>query len=143
MVSIRLATVFAMAFIGLMASAQAAPKSPSATKRELLADISELTLKCVVRPYVINARGEQELHPLRSDCPEIQSSDARHATIQIEDKTYAAQLFDSQDADEGDLDDLLIYWHRRMVAKRHNVAAFDEIFIALAGGKDDFRMVRE
>jgi hypothetical protein len=120
------------------------PIESSGPARELLADLAALTLKCAVRPYSIDASGKKIYYPLESRCPELRPTSPRTALVYLERKTFYAELLESRDSDGGDLDDLFIldaYGHR--VAMRHNVAAFDDILLALAGGHEQIPEIRK
>jgi hypothetical protein len=105
--------------------------------RELLQDLAAMTIKCAIHPYSIDLTGKKIYYPLQSRCPQLRITSPSTALIYLERQTYYAELLESRDSDGGDLDDLFIldaYGHR--VAMRHNVAAFDDILLSLAGGRE-------
>lgn len=106
--------------------------------RELLQDLAALTIKCAIHPYSINSAGQKIYYPLQSRCPQLRITSASTALIYLERQTFYAELLESRDSDGGDLDDLFILdSYGRRVAMRHNVAAFDDILLSLAGGREE------
>ncbi len=105
--------------------------------RELLQDLAAMTIKCAIRPYSIGLNGKKTYSPLESRCPQLRITSSRTALIYLERQTYYAELLESRDSDGGDLDDLFILdSYGRRVAMRHNVAAFDDVLLSLAGGRE-------
>lgn len=110
----------------------------SGSQKELLREMKELTLRCVVQFYTVDRDGNKVLQAPKSLCDELWS-DGRIAFIRLGERKYRAELDESPNADGGDLDDLTIKNNRgQIVAQRFNVLAFDNVLIALAGGTDQF-----
>lgn len=114
--------------------------SPSAVGPDFLERISDLARQCVVQPYSFDANGKRAFLPLKSTCVELQGdSRAKKALIELGGIRYQAVIEESEDSDGGDLNDLSILDPSgRVVATRHNVAAFNNVFIALSGGDSEF-----
>lgn len=105
----------------------------------ILSEITDLAHQCVVQPYTYNRMGKRQTLRLQSHCTEIQSSDPMHADLYLKGQHYRAVLAESADSDGGDLDHLSILNDQgQVMATRQNVAAFNEILIALAGGDTGF-----
>lgn len=105
--------------------------------RELLQDLATLTIRCAIHPYSIDLTGKKTYYPIESRCPQIRVTSPRTALIYLEHQTYYAELLESRDSDGGDLDDLFILdSYGRRVAMRHNVAAFDDVLLSIAGGRE-------
>jgi hypothetical protein len=135
-------TVVLAAFAYLSAFTVAHAAGGPETNPLLLWEIKELALRCVVQPYHLNHHGKKVLEPLTSVCSELQVY-ARGATLEIRNETLRATLRDAAHSDGGDLDDLLIYnTGGAKVAERRNVPSFNNIFVALAGGTTEFRLIR-
>ncbi|MDR3607630.1 MAG: hypothetical protein P4M08_09645 [Oligoflexia bacterium] len=137
-------SLLAMSLAVAATTAWGAQVTSRSNDRELLQDLRNLTLKCVVRPYTIDAQGAKIALPLRSICSELVVTAPETATIQIENQVFTAELTESEDSDGGDLDHLTIRNDEgQIVAQRRNVAAFDDILIALAAGSENFPDVLE
>ena len=110
----------------------------------LLDDLSFIASRCVVRPYHFDADGTRvDLEP-RSLCPELVSADSAHASVSYNGQRFDAELSESELSDGGDLYHLQVRNSQgRVVARRVNVAAFGNILIALAGGEERTREIRE
>lgn len=134
-----LGVVTFLAFGSLLASGEASSYlNAGGQARELLQDLAALTIKCAVHPFSVDATGKKIYYPLRSRCPQLRITSAKTALIYLERQTYYAELLESRDSDGGDLDDLFILdSYGRRVAMRHNVAAFDDILLSLAGGREE------
>ncbi len=135
-----LKNIIFLSVVTVLSLAQKNAMANSNNNRELLQDIAALTEKCVVRPFVIQANGTKELLPLESVCNELVQISKNKVELIIEGKYFMAVLSESTEADGGDLDDLLVYdHHKHLVADRKNVLAFDEVFVAMTGGKENFK----
>ena len=106
----------------------------------LFDQVRELTLKCVVQPVEVDRAGHRVLGQLRSTCIELQAAGSR-ASLWLGNQNFQAVLTPSENADEGDLNHLFLYASGRPVAALHNIAAFGNIFVALAGGTTEFRQI--
>ena len=127
----------AMPLVILISSSGYARGEPSVN---VLTQVRELTLRCVVQPVQIDRTGRQVYGQPRSTCVELQASGAR-AVIYLGRAGYQAVLTRSENADGNDLNHLFIYFSGRPVAQLRNVAAFGNILIALAGGTTEFRQI--
>lgn len=128
--------------LGFVFSGFAQAEEINGTK--IFKDLKDLTLRCVVEPYIVNARGEKMTGPLKSICKEIQESRHGGVDVSIRGTVLHAVLVDSENSDGGDLNHLLVVDSRgNVVAEQKEILAFDNIFIALAGGDTNFRQVNE
>ena len=110
--------------------------------QNLLAELKDLALRCVVQPVVRTAAGHKEYGPLKSVCSELQETRNGGAIIMIRGEKLRAVLIEADESDGGDLDHLIVTNSKGdVVAQRKNVLAFENVFIALAGGNQNFREV--
>ena len=127
-----------VAFVGIVGLSMPA-FAEERPNRELLKDLEALALRCVVQLYRVDAHGSRSETALKSVCPELQqSNEGVQATV--DGDSYRLTLSESPEADDGDLDDLKVQdSHGQVVATRRNVAAFGNVFLAMTGGRDEFK----
>ncbi|HAR42464.1 MAG TPA: hypothetical protein DCS07_07505 [Bdellovibrionales bacterium] len=124
-------------------SASASPVSASVQNNGLLKDIRQLTIDCVIEPYVLNSSGDKVFGDLTSTCDELQPDRNGGMRISFKGALLRAFIIESENSDGGDLNHLIILNGKgAVVAERHDILAFDNIYIALAGGDSEFRQVR-
>lgn len=117
---------------------------PETTGKEIVNEMEDLALKCVVRPYTLSRDGSKVYSDLRNTCPQIQVIDQATAQVLVKGEQFRVVLKESEDSDGGDLDHILVYnLEGRLVAQQLNVLAFDNILMGLAGGKHEFQEVQE
>lgn len=110
---------------------------------ELLQKVKSLTLRCAVQPYKLSSNGNKVFSSPKSHCSEIQV-DGNKATLLVEGETFYAEIVESDDTDGGDLNHLTLFNSKNeVVAQRFNVLGFDNVLIALAGGKEEFIQILE
>lgn len=127
----------------MISSASALDLGSNSAETELLRDLARLTRRCVVRPFKRDLQGNRVYLPLRSVCEEL-TVDAKGAQVQHEGRFLRAFLSESEDSDGGDLAHLFVIDAKGEVLAAHrNVVAFDDVLVALAGGFNDFQLVRE
>ena len=98
--------------------------------------LNALVAQCAVKPYSL-VRGMKTYGPLRSSCQELQANGDR-AVFVLEGETFSARIVESADSDGGDLDDVYVQNSQgAVIANRHNVLAYDDILLGLAGGNVD------
>ena len=111
-----------------------------AGNHELISDIKEQTQLCALElikaPLALeSADNNSKVVGYRSLCPSLVLLSSRKAQIFVDNAWYTAILKESPDADGGDLDDLYVFDAQGVLAgTRTNVAAFDQIILALNGG---------
>ncbi|MGE5086319.1 MAG: hypothetical protein ACM3MG_08485 [Bacillota bacterium] len=133
------ALAIAISFVGASALAR-----PETTGKEILNEMEDLALKCVVRPFTLARDGSKVYSDLRNTCPQIQVIDSVTARVLVKGEQFQVVLKESEDTDGGDLDHVLVYnLEGRLVAQQLNVLAFDNILMGLAGGKHGFQEVQE
>lgn len=116
---------------------------PETSGKELVEDIQTLALKCIVRSFSVTD-GQKTYGALKNTCPQIQVLDTKTAHVTVDNDVYEVVLRESDDADGGDLDHVLVYDKTgKMVGQKLNVLAFDNILLGLAGGKTSFMEVEE
>ena len=102
-------------------------------KKELLEDIKAETKKCALQ-VVENRDGNQTVLQYKSDCNSLKIISQSEAQIYIENNWYSAKIVESPESDGGDLDDLFITNSGgQVIAQRTNIAAFDNVIVAMAG----------
>lgn len=98
--------------------------------------LNALVAQCSVKPYSL-VQGVKTYGPLRSSCQELQTNGNR-ATFVLEGETFFARIEESADSDGGDLDNVYVQNSQgSVIANRHNVLAYDDILLGLAGGNVD------
>jgi hypothetical protein len=119
-----------VSFLGLSAFANV----PDTTGKKIVADIQSLALKCVVQTYTVQS-GKKVYASLKNTCSQIEVLDQQSAHVTVDNQTFKVVLVESADADEGDLDHVLVYdLSGKLVGQKLNVLAFDDILLGLAGG---------
>jgi len=105
----------------------------SEAKKEILFDIKEQTKKCTVQ--TVATQGEDKhVTSYRSTCKTLRLLSPSSAQIYIDAEWFIAKITESAESDGGDLDDLFVYNSKgKLVAKRTNIAAYDNIVVAMAG----------
>lgn len=117
------------------ADAHSVQESPDFWKK-----LNELVAQCSVKTYSL-VQGVKTYGPLRSSCRELQA-DGDHATFVLEGERFTARIEESADSDGGDLDDVYVQNSQgSVIANRHNVLAYDDILLGLAGGNVDSQEV--
>ena len=136
---------FALITILLPHAVLASSFQKSATQNNsLLRSIKKLTLECVVQPCRVISSGERICGELKSVCSELQPDRPGRAKLLMNGTTLHAFIMESEDSDGGDLNHLIIVNRKAaVVAERRNVLAFDNIYMALAGGNSEFIQVYE
>ena len=108
---------------------------------ELLQDVKTEVKKCTVE-LLSNASADEEaiyqngkVVGFKSICTSLVIISENKAQILIENQWYTAVITESADADGGDLDNMQLFnTSGQVVATRSNVAAYDHVILALAGG---------
>ena len=106
-------------------------------KKELLSDISAETKKCAVQIVSTKDKAKGSVIGFQSVCASLVIVSKSEAQIFIDGEWLFAKITESKESDGGDLDDLSITRSNGTVlAKKSNIAAFDSIVVAMAGGSD-------
>lgn len=104
-------------------------------KKELLLDIKEETVKCIIQSIGIGASGANEVTGYESTCDTVKIESNTKAQVFIDNEWYSLEIKESALSDDGDLDDLFVCNAKNeVVATRKNVAAYDNIVMAMAPG---------
>ncbi|MGZ3773664.1 MAG: hypothetical protein ACXVCY_15160 [Pseudobdellovibrionaceae bacterium] len=123
-------------FIGgflLISHTSASFAASQSSPKEILQDIKEETKKCAVQIVNTGAQAENVVG-YTSACTSLKIVSMGVAQIFVDGQWFTAQIAESQQSDDGDLDDLYIYSSNgQLVAKRTNIPAFDSVIIAMAG----------
>gem|GEM_PF-6739095 len=76
-----------------------------------------------------------QLQGFVSHCDQVVLLSARQAQFEIQGQWLQADLTESRDADGGDLDDMLLRTaNGTVVARWHDIPAFDQVVLGLLGG---------
>ncbi len=112
-------------------------------KKELLRDIKEQTKKCTVQ-VVSNPSASEENEKVlgyKSLCSTLIIVSPIEAQVFIEGEWLTANITESAESDGGDLDDLTIINSKgQTIATKTNIAAYDNVLVAMAGDSD-FRKI--
>ncbi len=109
---------------------------------EILKDVKEEVMKCALE---LVARGpassdtsieiNSNVVAFESTCPSLKILSQNKAQIFIENVWYTATISDSEDSDGGDLDNMVLTNPAgKVVATRTNVAAYNQVILAMTGG---------
>ena len=146
---IRIAILAASAIVGMAIATPAfAQTANQATllsitgNHEILQDVKELVTKCAVEilnqpsSLAISNRQSNPVLGFQSVCPSLQIVNRQQAMIYIENQWYVAVIYESEEADGGDLNNMSLYNYStgQLVASRTNVAAYNQVVLAMAGG---------
>lgn len=127
----QIAALIAISFIGFSAMAR-----PLTTGKKIVQDIQTLAEKCVVHPFSINKAGQKVYAPLKNTCSQIVVLDEKTAHVTVDNDTFEVILAESEDADGGDLNHVLVYAQDgHLVGQKLNVLAFDNLLLGLLGGR--------
>lgn len=122
----------------LLAAASAAQANQSPEFREpqgkFWDQVHALVLQCAVQTFTYN-KGQKVYGSLQSVCDEVQVKGSE-AHFRLRGDWYTATLQESPDADDGDLDDIFVSDRiGESYAERHEIPAFGDVLLGLAGGK--------
>jgi hypothetical protein len=102
--------------------------------------LNTLVAQCTVKPYSL-VQGVKTYGSLRSFCQEIQVN-GDHASFVLDGEQFSARIEESEDSDGGDLDNVYVQNSSgAVIAQRHNVLAYNDILLGLAGGNVDSKEV--
>jgi len=97
------------------------------------------TNQCLAQMEPKSVSGNHELLT-ESTCADLKLRSERRAEILIDGEWYLAEVTDSPHADGGDLDNMTLKNQSgQVVAERSDVAAYDMVVLALAGGNAKLR----
>lgn len=128
-----LAILFSL-FGAAFSSHALASEAESPARSRFWDQVQNLVLSCAVEPVKV-ADGRKITGPLRSSCDEVQVS-GNEARLFVDGRWYTAVLTDSAESDGGDLNDIRVEDEKgNVVAELHNVPAFGDVLLGLAGGQ--------
>lgn len=105
-------------------------------KKELLADIKSETKKCAVQ-FIDSSVDNGKVLGFKSVCTSLVIISENEAHILIDGEWLIAKISESKESDGGDLDDLVISDAKgKVLAKKSNIPAYDNIIVAMAGDSD-------
>ena len=111
-------------------------------KKELLQDLKKETKKCTVQ--IVSAANETQNENVvgyKSLCSTLKILSDAEAQVFIDGQWFTATITESPESDGGDLDDLTIVDSKgSAVATKTNIAAYDNVLVAMAGDSD-FRKI--
>ncbi len=108
----------------------------SGAKKELLLDIKEETKKCAIQS-IASQGNDKKVTGYKSVCSSLRILAQDKAQIFIDGEWFSVTIKESKESDGGDLDDLFVYNAKgAIVAQRINIAAYDNIIVAMAGTTD-------
>ena len=107
-------------------------------KKELLQDLKQETKKCTVQIVsVANETQNENVVGYKSLCNTLKILSDAEAKILIDGQWFSATITESAESDGGDLDDLTIADSKGLiVATKSNIAAYDNVLVAMAGDSD-------
>jgi hypothetical protein len=133
-------------FIGLItisllgAAIAHADTPPVQESPEFWNKVNTLVAQCTVKPYAL-VQGVKTYGSLRSTCRELQVS-GDQASFILDGEQFSARIEESADSDGGDLDNIYVQnSNGAVIAQRHNVLAYNDILLGLAGGNVDSKEV--
>lgn len=140
--SFLMTVLFINAALGFQAWATGV--SIDSRSEDTLEQLDHLARACVVRPYVVNASGRTEYLPLRSICREIEVVNPSKARVVLSGRVVTVVIAESDHADGGDLNDVTVVNDRgRVLARMTAIPAFNDVLLALTGGREVFRRIQE
>jgi hypothetical protein len=115
---------------------------PAFAEKTFSQSVHDFVMDCAVQPYHYD-QGGKIFSKLKSVCADLQVS-ADQATFKLDGKVYRAQIFDSPQSDDGDLNDIIIKGEDgRVVQTLYYIVAFRDVILGLAGGDNNFPEVEE
>lgn len=102
-------------------------------KKELLLDIKEETKKCAIEVVALS-RESKEVFGYETHCDTLKLISSTEAQVFVDGSWFSVHITESPESDGGDLDDMFVYNEKNeLVARKSNVAAYENVVRAMAG----------